>query len=401
MVVRQNEARQSYVLFIVDCSHPPSVPPAGCRERITMKRSAMFLGLLSVLSIPAPAYALREFVVGNQPLGPGFGFGAELLAAVNTVERVYMYNHDGNLFFFFKGGPKALNEAIGRFAAIPADKREIILLPVPAKPLIHDKKPIAYDWCLHVPRVGGLRFGRRFEGDSEIADNRATLTIYIPEPRGPALADPQQARKCIAELDSKDFKIRERATKELIDLGPSIASLLREALKGRPAPEARNRMERILTGVSRVIRLDVLELPDKVLVVGLEELLARCRTELSNKDAVIRGQAASVLVDQGAPAEEVLPDLEKMLKTEKDASPLAGAAWAAYHLGAAARPLLPVLQATAKTADKKVASVFEQAINNIEKAKVEPVPDGDVKKRATIRKEIREFVAGLKGKAGK
>jgi len=172
-------------------------------------------------------------------------------------------------------------------------------------------------------------------------------------------------------------------------------------LKAGASIEARKRMEGILTRVCTVIRLDALELARGVPVVGPEDLLARCRKELANKDPIMRGNAAMFLADQGAPAEEILPDLEKLLKTEKHPSPLAGAAWAAYHLGAAARPLVPALRATAKTADQNVASICEQAIDHIDKATAEPVPDGEAKRRAIIRQEIREFVAGLRGKAGK
>src|SRR2546430_3811350 len=113
-------------------------------------RTAILLGFLSVLYVPATAHALGFIIVGNQPLGAESGYGRELLAAVNTEERVYAYIHDWHLSFYFKGGPKALNEAMLRFAAIPADKREIILLPAPGK-LLNPDKPIAYDWCLRVP----------------------------------------------------------------------------------------------------------------------------------------------------------------------------------------------------------------------------------------------------------
>ena len=353
---------------------------------------------LTLLCLTTPAYALREVVVGNQPLRPG-RFRPEILAAVNTEERVYLYVHDGNPFFFFKGGPRSLNEAIRRFAAIPADKREIILLPAPAKPLIHDKKAIAYDWCLHVP-MGN----RRFLGDTELSDTRATLTIYICEPLPPPLPDPQKARKWIGDLDSDDFKVRDRATKDLRDLGPPVASLLREALKSQISAEGRNRMQRILADLvasSGALRLDLLELPDSVPVIGLEALLSRCRKELANKDASIRGRAAMFLVDYGAPANDILPDLEKILKDEKHSSPLAGAARAASSLGASAQPLLPFLRATAKTADKSLASICQQAIDTIEKAEAEPVNDAEAKRRATIRNETREFVAGREKNAGK
>ncbi|HKB42286.1 MAG TPA: hypothetical protein VKD72_38015, partial [Gemmataceae bacterium] len=230
----------------------------------------------------------------------------------------------------------------------------------------------------------------------------ATLTVYIPETLPPPPADSAKARKWIADLGSDDFKTRERAAKELSDLGPSVAALLREALKARPSAEARARIEKLLAEMSTALRADVLEPPEGASVVSMDDLLARFRKELADKNPAVRGNAPwHIVVDYGAPAEEVLPDLEKMLKTEKDASPVAGAAWGAYHLGAAAKPLLPLLREATKTADKNVASICQQAIDQVEKAKSEPVPEAEAKKRTTIRKEIREFVAGLKGKAGK
>ena len=66
--------------------------------------------------------------------------------------------------------------------------------------------------------------------------SKTTLTIYIPEPLPPAPADPAAARQWIADLASDDFKTRERAAKELTDLGPSVAGLLREALKASRPP---------------------------------------------------------------------------------------------------------------------------------------------------------------------
>jgi len=87
------------------------------------------------------------------------------------------------------------------------------------------------------------------------------------------------------------------------------------------------------------------------------------------------------------------------LKTERDASAVAGAAWGASYVGAAAKPLLPALRTAATSVDNSIARIFEQAINNIEKAKEEPVPEAEAKRRAMIRKDIREFVSSAKGKA--
>ena len=55
----------------------------------------------------------------------------------------------------------------------------------------------------------------------------------------------------------------------------------------------------------------------------------------------------------------------------------------------------------AKMADENLANIFERAIDNIEKAKPVTVPEAEAKRSATIRKEIREFVAGLKEKTVK
>src|SRR5262245_19840943 len=108
-----------------------------------MIRCATILGLLTAVTIPTPVFALREVIVGNAPIGPG-GYSKEVLAAANVQERVYLSAHsmEGSLTMYFKGGPKALNESIRHFAAVPADRREILVLPIPAKLLIHGKKPI-------------------------------------------------------------------------------------------------------------------------------------------------------------------------------------------------------------------------------------------------------------------
>jgi hypothetical protein len=377
------------------------VRSAGRHQGVTMKRCALLLGLLSILTISGPAHALGHVIVGNQPIGPESGYGRELLAAVNMDERVYAYIHDWHLSFYFKGGPKALNDAMRRFAAIPADRREIRLLPAPATPLIHNK-PIPFDWCLRIPgnRHRAIDEAPRIR-ESEVADNRATLTIYIPDLLPPALTDPKAARKWIAELGSNEFKTRERAAKELTDLGPPVVGLIREAIKARPSPEARDRLEKLLVALSTTIRVDILDLPAGVKVVGLDDLLASARGELANKHPDIRAEAASALVEAGAPAEEILPDLEKMLKTEKQMDAVNGAVQAAYQLGAPARPLVPLLRDIAKTADKNLAPLANQVIDSIEKAKSEPISEADAKRRTAIRKEIRELLAARKEAASK
>jgi hypothetical protein len=122
-----------------------------------MHRATILFGLLTAAFIPDRVFALATEQLGNKPIGLSWDFGAKLLEAVNVEERVYWYEVNGNPTFFFKGGPKELNQAIRRFAAIPHDKREIVLLPGPGAIQTFDKKPVTFDWSLHVPM--GFYFG--------------------------------------------------------------------------------------------------------------------------------------------------------------------------------------------------------------------------------------------------
>jgi len=350
--------------------------------------------LAAVLLVPAAVHALATEQLGNAPVRPGLGFDAKLLDAVNVEERVYWYEVNGNPTFFFKGGPKAVNAAIHRFLAIPAEKREIILLPGPGATQTFDKKPVVYDWALHVPM--GLFFG----GESEVADTRATLMIHVTAPIPPPVAEAARVKEWIGELNSNDFKARERAAKELASVGPSAAPLIREALRSAPSAEARDRLERVLAGMTVEVRLDVLELPKDVPVLDVDVLLERSRRELSNESPDVRGYAASGLSSRYIPATEIVPDLEKVLTTEKHEYPLRCAMGSASHLGAAGKPLLPALRELLTSTDKNVRNAAQYAIDAIEKAKPDATPEAEAKQRAALRKEIREFVAkrGRKGK---
>jgi WD40 repeat protein len=57
--------------------------------------------------------------------------------------------------------------------------------------------------------------------------------------------------KWLAELDSDDFAVREKASEEIGRLGRVAAPALREALKGRPSPEVRRQVERALARIDQ------------------------------------------------------------------------------------------------------------------------------------------------------
>jgi WD40 repeat protein len=62
-------------------------------------------------------------------------------------------------------------------------------------------------------------------------------------------AETERMRKAIAELDSDQFRVRDKAFKELSDLGYHAGPALRAALDRKPSAEARNRMEQLLTKI--------------------------------------------------------------------------------------------------------------------------------------------------------
>jgi hypothetical protein len=349
-------------------------------------RGPFLAGLVLALACPTATFGLATEQFGNGPITMGLGLDATVTKAVNVDSRVYWYEVNGNPTFFFKGGSKELNLAIRHFAAIPAEKKEIILLAGPGLTHSLGRKEVPFDWCLHVP--GGIHF----DGDSEVADTRATLTIHITDPLPAAPSDPAKVKKWIADLNSDEFKVRDEASRQIEALGPSAAGLLREALKGKPSAEARDRLDRLLEKASPTIRLDVLELSADISVVSLETLLKRARKELTNSDHMARGVAIGSLTHRRASPEEILPDLEKFIKDEKHEYPLRCAISSASYLGTVAKPLIPILRERMNTTDENVINVCKYTIDAIEKAKPETPPEAEGKAKAALRAEILTFI---------
>ena len=91
-------------------------------------------------------------------------------------------------------------------------------------------------------RVAGtgqvIAFGNRYR------TKLAIRTVPLQASKGPA-ADPQKIAHWIADLDSDQFAVREKATRELEKQGESARPALRKALENHPKPEARKRLERL------------------------------------------------------------------------------------------------------------------------------------------------------------
>jgi hypothetical protein len=58
--------------------------------------------------------------------------------------------------------------------------------------------------------------------------------------------DAAKVRRLIADMDSEQFEVRQKASAELEKIGEAATPLLREALAGQPSLEARKRIEELL-----------------------------------------------------------------------------------------------------------------------------------------------------------
>jgi hypothetical protein len=93
-------------------------------------------------------------------------------------------------------------------------------------------------------------------GDAAQADRVLWMLALAPKQSVPFLkdclrpvmpADGQLVAKLIADLDSKDFAVRDQAARKLDELGEAAETALRTTLKGDPTLEVRQRVELLLT----------------------------------------------------------------------------------------------------------------------------------------------------------
>jgi Tol biopolymer transport system component len=81
----------------------------------------------------------------------------------------------------------------------------------------------------------------------------AEAVPFLAERLRPVLpADPMRTERMIRDLDSDQFDVRERAARDLEAQAESAAPALRRALRGKPAPELRRRLERLLADLEEV-----------------------------------------------------------------------------------------------------------------------------------------------------
>src|SRR5262249_28501254 len=83
-----------------------------------------------------------------------------------------------------------------------------------------------------------------YRGVQPLAADPARSVPYLREGLRPVpSAEAKRLARLIADLDDDQFEVREKAAAELEKQGGAALAALREALDGRPSPEARRRIE--------------------------------------------------------------------------------------------------------------------------------------------------------------
>jgi len=92
---------------------------------------------------------------------------------------------------------------------------------------------------------------KAYDGVWRLADSAddTALPLLRKHLRPISEADQEKIRKAVADLDSDQFRIRDKAFKELSDRGHRAAPALWAGLEKKPSPEGRNRIEQLLAKI--------------------------------------------------------------------------------------------------------------------------------------------------------
>jgi hypothetical protein len=95
--------------------------------------------------------------------------------------------------------------------------------------------------------LAGDDAARAYRAIQELAAAPGQAVPFLNARLRPApVVEPKQLAPLLADLDSDDFAVREKASAELEKLGAGVEPLVREALAGKPSPEVRRRLESLL-----------------------------------------------------------------------------------------------------------------------------------------------------------
>jgi hypothetical protein len=114
---------------------------------------------------------------------------------------------------------------------------------------------------------------------------------------------PARLARLLADLDSDEFLVRERATQELRDLAELAENEVRTALEGRPSPEARRRLKAVLGYLESLPSP-----PQRLQALRAVEVLEQIGTSASRQllERLSRGAAGAWLTQEAEASRERL-----------------------------------------------------------------------------------------------
>jgi hypothetical protein len=332
------------------------------------------------LALPATVLALGMETFGNTPAVKQPDWADGVVDVVNLKSRVYSQWVNGNENFFYRGNAQALNDALRKFAAVKADVRQVILLPGAGKTQTFDRKPIEFDFQLHVPSGIYKAVAKK---------NHVVMTVYVNVKKPSGKLERRLMGKWLGDLDSESFLTRQKAKLELQKLGNDAKPFLREALKSNLAVESRRRIEGLLD-ILRDFDVDDLEIPKGITVITVDDLVALHTKGLKEADSTRRGMAVQELSALRSYSDKVVPAIAEILRKDDNAWVRSCAAAALRSAGVKAKSAMPVLKEGLKDPDAYVRDACKTAIDQIENAKDQPRPDAEGDKKLIIT-EITEF----------
>lgn len=116
----------------------------------SLAKSLIVAALIGSAAGRAWAWGTEDF--GNSALNAAnYRDWPGIMPLVDDPNRVYHTWVNGNEHFYYRGDTAALNDALGKFAAIQADVHEVLLRPGPCEAKSFDRtRTTAYDWQLHL-----------------------------------------------------------------------------------------------------------------------------------------------------------------------------------------------------------------------------------------------------------
>jgi WD40 repeat protein len=162
----------------------------------------------------------------------------------------------------FSPDGKRLAVGSGDSAALVYDVAELLKkAPAPEKLTAADRDRLWKD-------LSGADAARAYQAIQRLAADPESVPFLKERLQEPPKPEQKRLARLLADLDSEDFDVREKATQELEQLGHQAEPALREVLEGMPGAEVRTRVEGLLKKLNgeggalpsaRVIALRALE----------------------------------------------------------------------------------------------------------------------------------------------